>query len=194
MTDMSTDPMASGASDQTEQQVGGPGYGGQAAAFSEQAGPGYGGSEQTEQQVGGPGYGGQAAAFSEQAGPGNGTPLHPLLGQRPAWSGAHGQRMFSGESHGEAPQAPVFHGTMPPPESGTPGDVPTEMHGGEPVSFAAGGGGEADYGTAAHEQPIHVSSEEPSFEDASHATATGGAGGYTEHGGGADAGQEPHHI
>ena len=43
------------------------------------------------------------------------------------------------------------------------------MHGGEPVSFAAGGGGETDYGTAANEEPTHVSSEEHSFEDAGHA-------------------------
>ena len=67
------------------------------------------------------------------------------------------------------------------------------MHGGEPVSFAAGGGGETDYGTAVNEEPTHVSGEEHSFEDAGHAAATEDAGGEAGHDGGADAGQEVHH-
>jgi len=153
--------MASEATQQSEQQVGNE-YGGQAAAFNEQAG-GYGVPQQSEQQVGNE-YGGQAAAFNEQAG-------------------------FGG-SHGEPPQAPVFHGTTPQPEPSTNGDVPAGMHGGEPVSFAAGGGGETDYGTAVNEEPTHVSSDEHSFEDAGHAAATVDAG---SHDGGADAGQEVHH-
>ena len=61
------------------------------------------------------------------------------------------------------------------------------------MSFAAGGGGETDYGTATHEEPTHVSSEEHSFEDAGHAAATEDAGGHAGHDGGADAGQEMHH-
>ena len=168
---------------QDEQQVGG-GYGGQAGAFNEQAGPGYG-TEQSEQQVGG-GYGGQAAAFNEQA-------EQPVVRDQPAGSGAHGQPLFSGESHGETPQAPVFHGTAPQPQSGTAGDGPAAVHGGEPVSFAAGGAGEAGDGTAVHEEPAHVLSHEPSFEDAGHAAAAEDAGGHAGHDGGADAGQPVHH-
>jgi hypothetical protein len=149
---------------QNEQQVGGS-YGGQTAGFSEQAAPGYGYGEpvqQNEQQVGGS-YGGQTAAFSEQAAPGygHGAPLQPL----------------------------VFHGVTPQPESSTSGDVPAGMHGDEPVGFAPSGGGEAGDGTALQEEPTHVSSEEPSFEDAGHAAAAEDAAG---HDGGADAGQAVH--
>jgi hypothetical protein len=86
----------------------------------------------------------------------------------------------------------VFHGTTSQPESSTPGNVPTEIHGGEPVSFAASGGGETGYGTAVHEEPVHISSEEHSFEDAGHAAATDHAAGYAGHDG-ADAGPEVHH-
>ena len=43
------------------------------------------------------------------------------------------------------------------------------------------------------EEPTHVSSEEPSFEDAAHAGAVEDAGGDTAHYGGADASQEIHH-
>jgi hypothetical protein len=86
----------------------------------------------------------------------------------------------------------VFHGTTPQPESSTHGDVPAGMHGGEPVSFAASGGGEAGGGTAVHEEPAYVSGEEHSFEDAGHA-AGGDAGGQAGHDGGADAGQAAHH-
>ena len=70
---MSTEPMASEATQQNEQQVDG-GFGGQTAGFNEQAG-GPGGPQQNEQQVGGGygGYGGQTAAFNEQAG-GPGAP------------------------------------------------------------------------------------------------------------------------
>ena len=102
---------------------------------------------------------------------------------------AHG---FGGGSYGEPPRAPVFHGTAEP-ESSTHDDVPAGMHGGEPVSFAAGGGGETGYGTPVNEEPTHVPSEQPSFEDAGHAAATEDAGGDAGHYGGADAGQEMHH-
>ena len=113
---------------QNEQQVGGGDHGGQTAAFSEQAAPGwgyderpgYGPVQQNEQQVGGGEHGGQTAAFSEQAAPGYGY---------------------------------------------------------EPL----------------HEEPIHVPSEEPSYEDASHAAAAEDPGGYAGHDGGADAG-EVHHT
>jgi hypothetical protein len=44
------------------------------------------------------------------------------------------------------------------------------------------------------EEPTHVSSEEPSFEDAGHAAAGGDAGGFAGHDGGTDAGQEVHHA
>jgi hypothetical protein len=162
---MSTEPMASEATQQNEQQVDG-GFGGQTAGFNEQAG-GPGAPQQNEQQVGG--HGGQTAGFNEQAGG------------------------FGGESRGEAPRAPVFHGATPQPEPSTHGDMSDGMHGGEPVSFAAGGGGETDYGTGVNEEPTHVSSEEHSFEDAGHAAATEDTGGDAGHDGGADAGQEVHH-
>jgi hypothetical protein len=176
MTDMSTE--------QNEQQVDG-GPGSQTGAFSEQAAPGYG-TEQNEQQVDGGHGGGQTGAFSEQAAPGE----QPVF-REPTWTGAHGHHLFSGGGHGEEPQAPVFHGTTLQPESSTPGDGPTGTHGGEHVSFAPNSGGEDNYGTAVHEEPVHVSSEEPSYEDAGHAAATEDASG---HDGGADAGQEVHHV
>jgi hypothetical protein len=177
------DEPQAGGPQQNEQQVDG-GHGGQTGAFSEQAAPGYG-TQQNEQQVDG-GHGGQTGAFSEQAGPSE----QPVF-REPTWTGAHGQHLFSGGSHGEQPQAPVFHGTALHPESSTPGDVPAGTHGSEPVSFAASNGGEDSYGTAVHEEPVHVSSEEPSYEDAGHAAATEDASG---HDGGADAGQEVHHV
>ena len=133
----------------------------------------------------------QGGGLSGQATPGYGA--QPVVREQPAGSGAHGQQLFSGGSHGEAPQAPVFHGTAPQPESGTPGDAPAGMHGGEPVSSAASGGGEADHGTAVQEEPTHVSGEEHSFEDAGHAAGTGDAGGPAGHDGGADTGQAAHH-
>ena len=86
----------------------------------------------------------------------------------------------------------MFHGTTSQPESGTHDDMSTGMHGGEPVNFAAGGGAETGYGTAAHEEPTHVPSEEHSYEDA-HAGAVEDAGGDTAHYGGADAGHDMHH-
>ena len=58
------------------------------------------------------------------------------------------------------------------------------------MSYAPADGGETHYGTPAYEEPIHVSSEEHSFEDAGHAAGTGDAGG---HDGGADVGPEIHH-
>ena len=87
----------------------------------------------------------------------------------------------------------MFHGATPQPESGTHDDMSTGMHGGEPVNFAAGGGAETGYGTAVSEEPTHVYSEQPSFEDAGHAAATEDASGDAGHYGGADAGQEMHH-
>jgi hypothetical protein len=134
-------------------------------------------TQENEQQVDG-GHGGQTAAFSEQAAPGYGA---PVIREQPTWSGG---------GHREEPQAHVFHGTTPQPESSTPGDAPTGIHGGEPVSFAASGDGEHSYGTAVHEEPTHVSSEEPSHEDAGHAAAAEDAGG---HDGGADVDQAVHH-
>ena len=44
-----------------------------------------------------------------------------------------------------------------------------------------------------HEEPLHVPSDEPSFEDAGHAAAAEDPGGYAGHDGGADAG-EVHHV
>jgi hypothetical protein len=58
------------------------------------------------------------------------------------------------------------------------------------VSFAPSGNGETGYGTAVHEDPVHVSTEEPSFEHAGHAED---ADRYAGHDGGADAGQPEHH-
>ena len=84
----------------------------------------------------------------------------------------------------------MFHGAAPHPESSTHGNLSAGMHGGDPVNFAASGGGDVGYGTAAPEEPTHVSSEEHSFEDAGHAMATEDGGG---HDGGADAGQDMHH-
>ena len=103
----------------------------------------------------------------------------------------YGERhpLFSGGSHGEAPQTPVFHGTTSQPESGTHGDLSAGMHGVEPVSYAPTDGGETHYGTPTYEEPTHVSSEEHSFEDAGH-VATGDAGG---HDGGADVDHVVHH-
>ena len=190
---MSTEPMASEATQQSEQQVDG-GYGGQTAAFNEQAG-GPGGPQQNEQQVGG-GYGGQAAAFNEQAG-GPGAPQ-----QNEQQVGGHGGQTaafneqaggFGGESRGEASRAPVFHGTTSQPESGAHGDVPAGVHGGEPVSYVPADGGESHYGTPAYEEPAHVSGEEHSFEDAGHVAGAGDAGGDGGHGGGAGAGPDVHH-
>jgi len=87
----------------------------------------------------------------------------------------------------------VFHGTTAQPESSTPGDAPTGMHGGEPVSFAPSGNGETGYGTAVHEEPVHVSGEEPSFEHVGHAAAAEDSGGYAGHDSGTDADQPEHH-
>ncbi len=162
---MSTEPMASEATQQNEQQVDGA-PGGQTGAFSEQAGYG---AQQNEQQVDGGVHGGQTGAFSEQA------------------------RGFGGGSYGEPPRTPVFHGTVSQPESGTHDDMSTGMHGGEPVNFAAGGGPETGYGTPVSDEPTHVSGEVPSYEDAGHEGAVQDAGGDTGHYGGADAGPEMHH-
>ena len=163
--------------EQNEQQVDGGHDGGQTGAFSEQASPGYG-TEQNEQQVDGGHDGGQTGAFSEQS-----APVEQPVFREPTLRGAHDQHLFS---HGEEPQAPVFHGTTLQPESSTAG-----THGGEPVSFAASSGGEDSYGTAVHEEPVHVPSEEPSYEDAGHAAGTEDASG---HDGGTDVGQEVHHA
>jgi hypothetical protein len=48
-----------------------------------------------------------------------------------------------------------------------------------------------DHELPVHEEPTHVSSDEHSFEDAGHASATEGADAGHD---GADAGQETHHI
>jgi hypothetical protein len=89
----------------------------------------------------------------------------------------------------------VFHGPPPAiqdtqPVSSAYGDVPTETHGADPASFAAGG---AEAGTAVNEEPDHSSSGEQSFEDA-HSAATADAGGHTGYDGGADPGQDVHHV
>jgi hypothetical protein len=198
--------------EQSEQQVDG-GYGGQTGAFSEQAGPGFG-TEQNEQQVDG-GYGGQTGAFNEQAGPGYGTEQNeqqvdgghggqtgafseqaaPRYGEQPvvrepSWSGTHGHQLFSGGSHGEATQAPVFHGLAPHQEPSIHSDVSAGMHSDEPVSLAASTDADHDYGTAAPEEPTHVSSEEHSFEAAGHAAATEDGTGHDVSG---DADQAVHH-
>ncbi len=170
--------------EQNEQQVDG-GHGGQTGAFSEQAGPGYG-TEQNEQQVDG-GHGGQTGAFSEQATPGYGD--QPVGREQPSWSRAHGHQLFSGGSHGEAPQAPVFHGVASHLEPSTHSDVSAGMHVGDPASFAAST--DADHGyEAAPEEPTHVSSEEHSFEDAGHAAATEDGSGHDVS---VDADQAVHH-
>ena len=60
----------------------------------------------------------------------------------------------------------------------------------QPTWSGTHGGGEDSYGTAVHEEPTHLSSEEPSHEDASHAAAAEDASG---HDGGTDVDQAVHH-
>jgi hypothetical protein len=143
--------------------------------------------QQNEQAATGYGYGEHPVQQNEQAATGYGE--QPVI-REPTGSGAHDHRLFNSESRGETPlQTHLFHGTTLQPQSNTPGDVPTGLHGGEPVS----GGSEVGYGPAVHEEPVHVFSQEPSYEHADHA-ATEDASGHPGHDSGADAGHEVHHI
>ena len=63
------------------------------------------------------------------------------------------------------------------------------------MNFAAGGGADTGYGTPVSEEPTHVYGQEPSLEDSGHAPPAQDASGDAGHdGGGADPGQDMHHV
>ncbi|HEY7263048.1 MAG TPA: hypothetical protein VH589_16370 [Trebonia sp.] len=138
-------------------------------------------TQENEQQVDG-GHGGQTGAFNEQAAPGHGE--QPVL-REPTWSGApvqQNEQQVHGGWHGG--QTGAFNEQAAPVHSEHP--VLSE----QPTWSGTHGEDEHSYGTAVHEEPVHISSEEPSHEDAGHAEDSGG---YAGHDGGADADQAVHH-